>query len=569
MTKLIIQFSFLLITALSLNAAEDFYSLTAKKIDGSTLKFKDLKGKKLMIVNTASNCSFTPQYADLQKLYDQFGGAEFEIIGFPANNFNGQEPGTNDDIEDFCRENYGVTFTMMEKISVSKYNYLSWPANPANSTPATKHPVYQWLTEKAKNGAADTEIQWNFYKFLINEDGTLFGVAPSNVSPLNTQIVNWIASSAPKITSNPMSKEVNVGGSLTLTVAATGTNLKYEWKKDNQYLSGKTSSTLTIPSVTSNDAGSYVCEVSNSLGKVTSTPAKITVKSAGEPVITLVSNEFNFGNVEVNKSKEQKIDALIKNTGTSNLVISDIPIVGNSSAFSVVGVTLPLTIAPNSTASVTFKCNPKSAGFKSSVATFTSNSSKDSPEFALKAFGAEVQVATDVNEVKFTATKLNEATMKKVIVKNNSNLELEFTQIIEGSNDSNFSLGSPSNFKLQSNKEIELSIDFTPTTNNDVTANLKLRVAEFGKVIDIPLYGSVNTTSVATNDDLKILEVFPNPALDRIYFSTTSDELNKIIEIYNTEAVCINKIDFQGQFINLDISKYSTGNYYYQLIGNN
>jgi len=129
--------------------SQGFYDFVVKDIDGNDFAFSQLKGKKVMIVNTASKCGFTPQYEDLEKLYKEFGGDDFVIIGFPANNFLHQEPGTNDEIKSFCSLNYGVTFPMMSKISVKGKDM---------------HPVYQWLTQKDKNGFKDSKVGWNFQK---------------------------------------------------------------------------------------------------------------------------------------------------------------------------------------------------------------------------------------------------------------------------------------------------------------------------------------------------------------------------------------------------------------------
>jgi glutathione peroxidase len=153
------------------------YDFKAKTIDGKDFDFSSLKGKKVMIVNTASLCGFTPQYADLEKLYQQYGGEHFTIIGFPANNFGSQEPGSNTEIHQFCTKNYNVTFQMMEKISVKGDDM---------------HPLYQWLTEKSENGMQDAPVQWNFQKFLIDENGNWAGVALSKESPLSERIVAWI-----------------------------------------------------------------------------------------------------------------------------------------------------------------------------------------------------------------------------------------------------------------------------------------------------------------------------------------------------------------------------------------
>ncbi|HTB31436.1 MAG TPA: glutathione peroxidase [Bacteroidia bacterium] len=156
---------------------KNLYDFKAKTIDGKDFDFSKLKGKKVMIVNTASMCGFTPQYADLEKLYQQYGGEHFTIIGFPANNFGSQEPGSNTEIHEFCTKNYSVTFQMMEKISVKGDDM---------------HPLYQWLTEKSENGVQDSPVQWNFQKFLIDENGNWAGVALSKELPNSDRIVNWI-----------------------------------------------------------------------------------------------------------------------------------------------------------------------------------------------------------------------------------------------------------------------------------------------------------------------------------------------------------------------------------------
>ena len=154
-----------------------FYELSARKINGDTLNFSELKGKKVLIVNTASECGLTPQYEELQELFDKYGGNSFTIIGFPANNFMKQEPGTDEEIEEFCTVNFGVTFQMMSKISVKGKDM---------------HPVYQWLTQKEKNGVLDSKISWNFQKYLIDESGSFADMVKSKVSPMSEPIVSWI-----------------------------------------------------------------------------------------------------------------------------------------------------------------------------------------------------------------------------------------------------------------------------------------------------------------------------------------------------------------------------------------
>ena len=163
--------------AVSAQPARSFYSFKTTTIDGKSFSLASLKGKKVLVVNTASQCGNTPQYAKLQALYDQYKSKNFVVIGFPANNFGGQEPGTNKEIQAFCTENYKVTFPMMEKISVKGQD---------------ADPIYKWLTSKSENGVMDADVTWNFQKFMIDENGKLVGMVAPKESPMSDRIVHWI-----------------------------------------------------------------------------------------------------------------------------------------------------------------------------------------------------------------------------------------------------------------------------------------------------------------------------------------------------------------------------------------
>jgi glutathione peroxidase len=147
-----------------------------KSIDGKEFDYSSLKGKKVLVVNVASECGYTPQYEDLQKLYETYGD-KIVVLGFPANNFGGQEPGGNEEIQSFCKKNYGVTFPMFEKISV---------------TGNDMHPLYKWLTSKDLNGWNDKQPKWNFCKYMINENGELTNYFSSAVKPMSNDIVGLI-----------------------------------------------------------------------------------------------------------------------------------------------------------------------------------------------------------------------------------------------------------------------------------------------------------------------------------------------------------------------------------------
>lgn len=155
----------------------DIYGFKVTDLYGDDFDFAELKGKKILIVNTASKCGLTPQYKDLQVLYDKYKDQNFIIVGFPANDFMSQEPGTNQEIAEFCELNYGVTFPMMSKISV-KGNDMA--------------PIYKFLTQESQNGYSDSEVEWNFQKYLINENGQLEKVVGPRILPTDDEIIKWI-----------------------------------------------------------------------------------------------------------------------------------------------------------------------------------------------------------------------------------------------------------------------------------------------------------------------------------------------------------------------------------------
>ena len=155
------------------------YQFKVKDINGEIFDMSSLKGKKILLVNVASKCGFTPQYEQLQELYEKYGESGFVVIGFPANNFANQEPGSRTEIKAFCTANYGVTFPMMDKVSTKGDD---------------QSPIYQWLTHKSKNGVMDSEVSWNFQKYMIDKEGKLVGFLSPKESPLSDKIITWIES---------------------------------------------------------------------------------------------------------------------------------------------------------------------------------------------------------------------------------------------------------------------------------------------------------------------------------------------------------------------------------------
>ncbi|MDP4150207.1 MAG: glutathione peroxidase [Bacteroidota bacterium] len=166
-----------LLLPLFLVASIGVYDFKVPGLDGKPIDLSKYRGKKILIVNTASKCGYTPQYTDLEALYEKYKD-KLVIVGFPANNFGQQEPGSNTEIKEFCTKNYGVTFPMADKVDVVGDNI---------------HPLFKYLTEEAKKlGVDDPVIKWNFTKFLVDENGKLIAVFPSKVKPMDDQITRYL-----------------------------------------------------------------------------------------------------------------------------------------------------------------------------------------------------------------------------------------------------------------------------------------------------------------------------------------------------------------------------------------
>ena len=177
---LLVIISVLLCIGISSAGGEEImnlYDFTVNDIEGNEVNLSTFAGKVVMVVNVASKCGFTPQYDGLQELYQRYKDEGFVILGFPANNFMRQEPGTNEEIQQFCRLTYGVSFPMFEKISVAGRDI---------------HPLYEYLTSKKSNPEFGGRITWNFNKFLIGKDGSIIGRFPSKTEPLEQEIVTAV-----------------------------------------------------------------------------------------------------------------------------------------------------------------------------------------------------------------------------------------------------------------------------------------------------------------------------------------------------------------------------------------
>jgi glutathione peroxidase len=167
----------LLLSIQNFGQKKTLYDFTAKTIDGKEFDFSTLKGKKVLIVNIATECSLAPQLKKLQELYEEYGGDDFEIIGFPCNDFGKQEPGDNEHIHQVCSNKYAITFQIMEKISIKGDN---------------PHPIYKWLTSSEENGTLDARVTWNYQKFIINENGEVVDSFSPISSPKSNRMIEWL-----------------------------------------------------------------------------------------------------------------------------------------------------------------------------------------------------------------------------------------------------------------------------------------------------------------------------------------------------------------------------------------
>ena len=166
----------LLLLAAAFSFISSFYDFKVESLEGGSIDLAKYKGKKIMIVNTASKCGFTPQYKDLEALYEKYKD-KLVIIGFPANNFNAQEPGTNAEIKEFCSKNYGVSFPMSAKISVKGDDI---------------DPLFKYLSDEAAAMGIKDPVKWNFTKFLVDEQGKLITVFPSKVNPMSAEVTKYL-----------------------------------------------------------------------------------------------------------------------------------------------------------------------------------------------------------------------------------------------------------------------------------------------------------------------------------------------------------------------------------------
>lgn len=183
LTSVLSLFGFGNITTPLSPAVKSVHEFKVKTIDGKEQSLADYNGKVLLIVNVASKCGYTPQYKDIEALYEKYKDKGLVVLGFPANNFLGQEPGSNEEIQKFCSLNYNVSFPMFSKISVKGKDQA---------------PLYQYLTKKMNNGVLDAEVKWNFQKFLVDKNGKVITSFSPATTVTSTEVIEAIENALSK-----------------------------------------------------------------------------------------------------------------------------------------------------------------------------------------------------------------------------------------------------------------------------------------------------------------------------------------------------------------------------------
>lgn len=333
----------------------------------------------------------------------------------------------------------------------------------------------------------------------------------------------------PILTGQPSSSTVVEGSTLNLSVVAAGFDLKYQWRKNNTALSGKTETSITINNIASTDSGKYDCVVTNSCGSITSNQA--TIKVTSKPVeasLSILSSTVNFGNVKLGSQKDTVLTAFISNSGGKDLIVTDIAITGDALAdFSLLNAQMPITLTPGEKKSISIRFKPSSKDSRAALATVKSNSISGG-QFSLLGFGSFIELTSSVSELSLIAESAGKTGTGKISLKNSGNIDVTCSSSIVGSDASVFKLDSPiGDFVLKAGASVEVSISFNPISSAKATANLNITTKEDGVVHEYALNGSVSTSVI--DETISAMSVYPNPSNGMINIEVSS---NSNTEIY-------------------------------------
>ncbi len=393
---------------------------------------------------------------------------------------------------------------------------------------------YSWLKDGSTITNSDNDTL--YLKNLKSTDKGNYSVSISGtcVPDVVSQTAALTVNLLPAITQQPIDQITTEGSNVTFLVKATGTALKYQWKKDGQVISGKDSANLVLSTVKKTDAGIYVCNVSNDCGSIVSSNSKLTVNPvASGPSLSLSTSKVDFGIVLKETTKDTVLTAIISNSGDQSLIISTAAISGsNADQFTLVGVTLPLTLQAGSKSNLEIKFSPKETGNKSATIDFTTNAAI-SPKINLEGIGYYYELQTNPTKVVLYAP-MGQMCEGHVTLVNNSSIDLNLTSAIAGSDASNFSYkDNVASFPLNKQTSKDIFIKYNSTKTSTTIAELVFFVKEAGQTVKIPLEGtSVNT--VESENLHNPVEIYPNPITQKtvikININLTSTERFIIVD---------------------------------------
>ena len=413
--------------------------------------------------------------------------------------------------------------------------------------------TYSWI--KDGNPIASSNNDTLYLKNLKTTDQGFYAVKITGTCTpdITSQAVTLTVNPKPTITVQPLDQTLTENQNLTLSVKATGSGLKYAWKKDGTVLPGKDSATLVINKVKKTDAGTYTCTVSNACSSLVSHDAKVVVNSAGAgPILSLSVANVDFGFVEKDFKKDSSLTAIISNSGDQPLTISAVNVTGtDASLFRFSGFVIPQTIQPGASTGIIISFNPTATGLKNASIEFTANSTT-TPKLNVEGTGYLYDLKANPGSLTIFAP-IGQSGENSVKLTNNSSMDLNISGSISGADAADFSFrDNNSNFTIAMNETKDIFIKFTPSQAGSRNANLTFNVVDLGKNLSTQLLGTT-VNSVEVSGNMPQVQIYPNPINQRTIIRFNVElSINDRINIVNENGVIVK---------NLNVNDLSSGQY--------
>jgi len=405
--------------------------------------------------------------------------------------------------------------------------------------------VYQWK----KNGKVieNSDNDTLFFDNVSKKDEGFYSVSISGecTQEINSSSVSLVVSPLAEITEQPSAQEVIEGANVEFSVTAAGENLKYQWKKDGTNLSGKTSSKLVISNVKLADAGSYVCEITNSCGKISTDSVSLKVNPAGNgAVLSLSQASIDFEMTKIGSTRNEILVEGIKNTGNEDLIINGIDYEGtNAVDFQISDLSFPISIKPDESINLNVRFTPTGEGERNAVAKFISNAINET-ELRLKGIGAQIKIDTDIQVLSITAPGIGENGESTFEITNNSSVDIHANLSIIGPDSNAFSVkGDSDGLLIKKDSTIVVIIEYIPSTWMTIKAEVQIEVDETGDLSFVGLEGDV-ATSVEDRTKLEQVRIYPNPGNNNINIEIRDMPISvKSVEIFDNAGISIKRFD--------------------------